>query len=344
MPAEKVLTGGNFGRNKKEVSIKAAPLEKTQTFAPGTDITGSTVKLADGTDYQMKGATSGIQVPQIAPNNAIQSTPEPVKPINNNPVQPTPTPVNQGDQAAPVETPIQTTPTPSVSGIDTAALKAAGADDATIAKIMELAKPKLAGQEAQLNNAKELLDVNSKSLEEENKTIQDTYSAQKQAEKDLAAQKEQLINQSAQVQAGTLAQQKAAEEHTIEQERTRFEMARSREERGLQEQNIKNEDQTSRALAASLGLAFSSFGTAKIMEVRQKGEQILSDARAETAYGQAEFSFRIQDIERNYGNEINRVESSRRDMQIQNLTALNEGLKGVDEKALLSMSENLPAL
>jgi len=350
MAAEKIVTG-DWGRNKKKAvvpaitgvssNISASPQEANPQFKAGTNLAGSTVKLPDGTNYQMKGASEG---PQVVENTPAQTErpidlPKGVKMQTSMPL-----PENIGrPKLTPDGLSQDTTKPQAPEGIDIEALKRSGLDDAGIQKVLDIVSPQLKAQQQALENNKTGYDFVTKSLEEENKTIQDTYSAQKQAEKDLQIQKEALINQSAQVQAGTLEQQKAAEMHAIEQEKKRYELARDREERGLIEQNIKNEEQTSRALASSLGLAFSSFGTARIMEVRQKGEQILSDARAETAYGNAEFAFRVQDIERNYGNELNRIEASRRDLQIQSINDLNNELQSIDEKALLSMSEKKEA-
>jgi hypothetical protein len=336
MAAEKIVTG-DWGRNKKKTivpastgvssNISASPQESNPQFKAGTDLAGSTVKLADGTNYQMKGASEGPQTPAPA------TQPEAIK---QHGATATEAPAQQAVS--------QTTSQPTVpEGIDVEALKRSGLDAAGIQKVIDAASPLLKAQQSAAENNKTGYDFVTKSLEEENKTIQDTYAAQKTAEKDLALQKQAIIDETAKVQSGTLEQQKAAEAHIIEQERARYEIARAREERGIAEQNIKNEEQTSRSLASSLGLAFSSFGTARIMEVRQKGEQILSDARAETAYGNAEFAFRVQDIERNYGNELNRVEASRRDLQIQSINDLNNELQSIDEKALLSMSEKKEA-
>lgn len=350
MTAEKIVTG-NWGRNAKkpvvpastgaDKTISASPQQSNPQFSKGADLAGSKVKLGNGVEYQLKGAQEGQPTPK--PEGIKQ--PEPLSQVipgsTPDPSKSKPLPA-EGVQVKPSETP--TDPTKStIPGLDIGALKKAGLDQASIDKILSITNPLLAGEQNKLQNAQYGLDFIQKSLEEENKTIQDTYSAQKQAEKDLATQKQSIIDESAKVQAGTLEQQKAQEEHTIEQEKKRYELARAREERSIQDTNIKNEEQTSRSLASSLGMAFSSFGTARIMEVRQKGEEILSDARAETAYGNAEFSFRIQDIERNYGNELNRVEQSRRDLQIQNLTSLNDELQAIDEKALSSMSEKKEA-
>lgn len=316
-------TGVNYNTPTPTTPVgQQSPQETSPMFKAGTDIAGTKVKLADGTDYTMKGASSGTT---------------PVIPTPTTPTTPTPTVTTEGGNTA-VTTPT-TSSSSTIAGIDTEALKRSGLSAEEIQKIVDLATPKLAAEQSALDNAGQLKDLTIKNIEEEAASKDALYTDMASQDKALADQKQKLIDDSAALQAGQLEQAKAVETLTVEQDKAKFDLARTREERSIQDSNMKNEEQTSRAIASSLGMAFGSYGIARVMDVRQRGEAILSDARAQTAIGAADYTIRLADIERNYGKDLNQVETSRRDLQIQNLTTLNDQLQAIDEKKLLSVEE-----
>jgi len=331
MAAEQLVIG-NWGRRATQPAatptaapkLKAEPQESNVTYKAGTNLAGTSVSLPGGGTYTLKGASAGTPAPAQAPAASA-------------PAVASSTPPQAG--IAPEMTPTTAPPPSGAPGLNIDALRAAGLDDEAIQKVQNVLAPKLSALGTVAEDQKMGLDLQKKGLEEEQKMVEEGYSSMKSAQQELADMKQGLINESAQLQQSTLEQAKAKEEHLTAQAQARYEMERAREEQRIQDENMRNEQQVSRALASQLGVAFGSYGLTRITDIRQAGSRILADARAETSIGKAEFAFRLNDIERNYANEVNRIEQGRRDLQIQTLSDLTESLQAIDEKILLSAVE-----
>ncbi len=326
-----------------------------QAVQPDTIVNTATGRMMEPKPIVLQGASEGgVKVQSDTVVNPI--TGNKVQDINNQlpGVDPRPQDGSKGEWIEPdgtSETPVasqatesqQQGTTQSSNGIDIEALRASGLDQAGIDKILAIVNPVLnAAQTASKDN--EALYSQEQGLIDENFEFDQAILEDQKARRNQIAQEEKsLIDYSAQVQSNVLEQSKALEQHIIEQDKARYEMDRSREERRIQEDNLKNEEQLTRDLAGSMGLAFSSFGTQRILELRQDGEQMLSDARAFTAIGKSEYAFRLADVERNYANSLNLIEKERRGLQVDNLNRLYQDIKETDSQLMLSADEKKEA-
>lgn len=337
--APEAIVQGNWGRNAKKPptpivpdntgvsnNIKASPQESNPQFKQGTDLAGSTVKLADGTDYQLKGAASGVQTPSTLAPAISPTVPSPTPAV--------PPPVST---PAPAISPTPAHPSPELAqGLDEAKLLASGVSQDQIDKIKLILNPLLAAQDKSMSNAEAVRDYNMKSLEEEMAMVEEAYAGIKSQRESITRAEQEIIDDAADVQKAKLEQSRQQELFDNSQAQEKYKLEQARNERETLKAQRDLEHSLARSLSASLGAAFSFNGMAKAAELQQAGIDMISDLQASTAYGMAEFSFKAQDIERFYTTATNAVEVDRRDQNIALLKILNDDLSAIDEKVLLS--------
>lgn len=335
MVPEKIVTG-NWGRNAvkpvipantgSSTNLKSSPQESNPQFKAGTNMAGTSVKLADGTDYVMKGASSGAAAP------ATSTTPTPVAPVA--PTTP----------ETPVSTSTATTPTTggqdtAAMGLDEAKLLASGISQEQIDKMKLILSPALATQDKLMQNAEDEKSQITSALDEEQQMVEAAYGQIKEQRETITQAQQDIINDSADVQKSVLEQGRQKELFENAQAQSKYKLDQARNERETLKAQRDLEQKLARSLSSSMGVAFSFSGMMQAAELQQSGIDMISDLQSSTAYGAAEFSFKAQDIERNYSNAINGVEVDRRDQNIILLKTLNDDLAAIDEKVLLSAQE-----
>lgn len=321
-------TGSSYGAAPAS-NLKAAPLEQNQTFKEGTNIAGSTVKLADGSSYTMKGATSGGQPVGTSPAQA----PEPVGATPTGETGPAPTPTSTTGPTGPIN---ESGATP---GLDEKALLASGVTREQIDRMKLILNPQMGANQSLQSDIEANKEATLASLDEEQQMVEEMAAKQKEQKGQLAQQQEELVNDSATVQKQAMLNAQQKEQFDNAQAQKKYDLTQAKNLRQQQQQQADLEQRLARSLSASMGTAFSFNGMMRAAELQQNGNSIVSDLMSETAWGDAEFSFRAMDIDRTYTDKINNIEIDRRDNNLEILSTLSNDLQAIDEKVLSSAQE-----
>lgn len=311
---------------QQPTAIKAAPLEDNQTFKQGTNLAGSTIKDQTGADYQLKGASSGVPASPTAPETPA---------VPESPATPTPTtPAAPNTTTTTPETPAKTVP-----GLDEAALLASGVSQEQIDRMKQVINPQIANEATLKQNAEDQRDQTVASLEEEQAMVENAYAGIKDQKTALATEQQNVINDSSRIQKEISEQARQKELFDNAQAQKKYDLEQSKNLRETQKQQADLEHSLARTLSASMGVAFSFTGMARAAEFQQNGIRMISDLQSQTAYGDAEFSFRAMDIDRDYTNKINAIEVERKNGNVQVLSQLSNDLQSIDEKILVSAQD-----
>lgn len=343
MAAESILVNQNIleARRRRE----AAAAAKTTTLN-GPSAGGVPLQPATTVNSQ-----TGQKVTTPAPTTpSTTTTTSATKPtgVNQSTTTTTTTPVTTPPAVAPTPKPVAATPTtPPASqpfaGIDETALKASGITDDQIAKMKAILSPSLEANANVEKRAGELYTKTTADLEEEQRQTEALYGDVKARKEQLANESLQINDQSAEVQKMLSDQQYQQTKFLNEQAKAQFELDANRAERDRQTQNDENEASLRRAIGAQLGASFSSEGLNVMLKEKSRGAALIDDLRAQNAIGKAEFSFKAMDIEKDYYNSLKSIESDRASKSLTIKSNLDQDLTDIDEQILLSRNEKKQA-
>lgn len=297
---------------------------------------GQTVQLSGGQNYTMQGASQGGQPFPEQPKPTTPSVPvEKPKTTAVAPMQPLST--SQPAQS------VSTQPSPTQPSIDREALKNAGVPDSLVDEMMLKLQPQQQALNKVAADQRVLLDETTSSLNTEQKETEALLNSVKERKQQLYEQEQQLTDLSAETQKGIAEQEYQKSKFLNEQAKAQFELEMTQAERKQSIDNEERETALRRALGAQLGANFSGRGIEMSLNEKRRGEELLSDLRAKTAIGKAEFSFRAIDIEKGYSNALKQIETERKTQSIQNLTRLDDELTAIDQQVLLTRQQKAEA-
>jgi hypothetical protein len=237
-------------------------------------------------------------------------------------------------------------PTPAVdsgvsqkTGISSGTAAEAGVDKDIIQGIQSEYQPKIEATEtATIDNAQRNEQINA-SLTEEQKMVEEKYNQIKEQARDISRQQQELNDESANIQAEAIRQAQAKEAFTLAQERQKFNDSAIVNEREAQRKIQDEEAQLARTLASSIGGGKGLQSMMQYSNFQLDGVNILTDLKATTAYGNAEFGFKANELERYYTTEVNKIEVERRNANVTLLAGLSETLASIDESILTSAKD-----